>query len=152
MLRTARDQSSKEISTILKGTLSGVIVCVWLLLAAYAASLLVCRDDMCGPPNLIESLFPFIAENLFPYSVLVAPALSDPTITQQVGNERLGLLLGFIQWPLYGMLYGAAWRLRRRWWLVASILIAIFSVHFVVITAAKESVKEMYRNRVYDPG
>lgn len=152
MLETARDERAKEFLTIRRGMISGVLVCLWLLLAAYAAALLVCRDDMCGPPNPAESLFPFIAKNLFPYSVLVAPALSDPIISGQAGNERLGLLLGLIQWPVYGMLCGTAWRLRRRCWIAASILILLFSVHFVVIKAAKARVEEMYRSRVYDPG
>ena len=152
MLKGAREECSKESSAILKGTMAGIAVCLWLVLAAYAASSLVCRDDMCGPPNLAERIFPFIADNLFPYSVLVAPALSDPLITGQVGDERLGFLLGLFQWPLYGTLCGAAWTLRRRWWIGTSILIVLLSVHFVTINAAKARVEEMYQNRVYNPG
>jgi hypothetical protein len=131
----------------------GISTGACLLFLAYTTSLFVCRDDVCGKPNFVESLYPFIALHLFPYAAYVAPGLVEFNLPS-LGHDGPGALLALVQWPLYGLIFGLACRLRRsgKGLLAAAVLLLVLTAHVLMSVEAGNRVRMMLENRVYEVG
>jgi len=118
-------------SPVLIGGLVGAAGGFCLLIFAFLTAFDICSDTS-------------IAEVLFPFSLAADPTLDDFVLA--------ALLIALVQYPIYGVILGAAWSKKRvgksR---VLAYALALLVVHGMAVGLAKHRVNAMWEQRFSHP-